>query len=227
LAMLKVVENWELMCAVMDAEVPEWRDPPRDSSSPRLYRFMQQLWAEVDAHLATLPEDERTGPVQGRDLQDYMAAVERRGSQRQLKAQVKSLMEMPVVESKLNGRAAFALLQEARAVIERMTAPDAEGGSNDLAEAANDALKMFADPRCHKPPRGKADESAVRHTLQKAMDFLWRESRVDAQGGSNDYAEGVYEDFARLSRLMSKATEQALQPATPTAASSPTRKAQP
>lgn len=227
LAMLKVVENWDLMCAVMDAELPEWRDPPRDSSSPRLYRFMQQLWTEVDAHLATLPENERTGPVQGRDLQDYMAAVKRRGNQNQLKARVKSLMEMPVVDARLNGRAAFALLQEARAVIERMAAPDAKGGSNDRAEVARDALEMFSDPRFLRPPRSKTDESAVKHGLQKAMDFLWRESRGDAQGGANDYTEAVDEDFTHLSRQMSKAAEQAPHSSTHPAASSPTRKAKP
>lgn len=227
LAMLKVVENWELMCALMDAELPKWRNPPRESRLPRLRQFMMGLWADVDARLATLPESERNGPPQGRDLQDYMAAMERRSGKSDLKAQVKSLMEMPFVEDKLNGRAAFALLQEARTVIERMAAPDGEGGTNDHSEGAHDVLKMFSDPRCQKPPRSKTDESAVKHGLQKAMTFLWHESRGDSQGGSNDYAEAVYEDFARLSRLMNKATKQAIQPASHPAASPSARKSKP
>lgn len=41
----RLVENWQELCNIMDAEVPEWRNPYINANAPKTYAFMKAVLA--------------------------------------------------------------------------------------------------------------------------------------------------------------------------------------
>jgi hypothetical protein len=187
-ALLKTIEHWDVLCGVMDAEVGDWKNP-WGKSAPRLYDAMQLLvWREAADFVADLPQDIR-GMETGVDRLDFLVGRSRLdASPTHIQSQVAELMAMPVVESAMTGRTAFALLNEARKVVQ--TVIDAGGP---VAERAAKVLKERAFVAA--PPRGARQDADARRALHACLYLLWNEGRDKKSGAA---ARTGYESMRRM-----------------------------
>lgn len=211
-ALLKTVEHWDVLCGVMDAEVGDWKNT-KGKSAPRLYKAMQLLvWREADESVAALPQDNRS-TVTGVDRLDFLVGRSRLNvSPAYAQSKVVELMAMPVVENEMTGRTAFALLGEARKVVQSVV--DAGGPVGErAAKVLNEHAYVAA------PPRSALQDADARSALHACHYLLWDEGRDKKTGAA------LKAGYESLRRMFDAALTKSLAPAP--AASRPTNRARP
>ena len=209
---LSIVNNWDALCGLMDSETPEWRNPPPGTQSPKLYRVMHEMADdEVRAKRNSLSEDDFV-TITGADEVDILRGQFRDPTKSSLdaitsKQQMRHFIAFPVVDSKIGGEAAAALLKHCVVYIGQITANIKSGPANVAASnRAGIMLESFAGLDNVPAPKSERSASQIRSHLERAMIFLWKESHHEFD---SDQAKTTRKMFAMMSGQLALAAKEA------------------
>ncbi|MFK4705742.1 hypothetical protein ABIC83_002581 [Roseateles asaccharophilus] len=218
---LSVVKNWDALCAVMDADSPNWRDS-KSAPSRKLYEVLHLLNDQAVAKLTSKPDSNAT-EITGHDEVDV-----RRGRFLDnelasggvdtivLRKTVAHFLNVPVTERDLPGRAALHLVRACIDGIEKLKV----AGSDAATKARiNKLLETYKGLKDVQAPRGDKASTSVRSYLKGAMTFLWSETHFNR---STPESAAARELFDMMNRKIRAAASQAAD-APLTSASSPRR----
>lgn len=169
-AILKTIEHWDVLCAVMDAEVPDYRHP-EGRSAPKTYAAMKALvWDATAAAFDGVPVNIQALQF-GQDKLDPSEVVRRTHSPEAFQSLVASLLACPVADKSMPGRVAFELLERARISLRafdhaRETLPTRVG------EMVHNSLTTHS--HVIALPSGKKQDDETRAALHNAMMTMWR-----------------------------------------------------
>lgn len=180
-ALLSVVENWDVLCGVMDRDTPDWADPSSTCWSDRLNRSLQMLRADGEAKDYELNGNVANAATFGQDKIDTITSLRRINftDPAETAAKVQYLMDQPVIDRSMPGNVAFDLHAKARSLVDCMV----EFGDRGVAARARAALSSHNYSGAFhgvKAPKnfGPVALRSVQRDLFQVMDVLWKEGHV-------------------------------------------------
>lgn len=212
IALMLTVQNWDVLCGVMDAELNAHR-----SGKPvahRLYDAMQLLvWNEAESRLRDIPTDIKRGE-HGTDRL-VQRSPNQLPSANYISGRIGVLLAMPDSDTDLPGREAAALLVEANVALKHLVTV---GG--DVGEKAAKVLEERAYVAA--VPRNQKQEDETRRALHAALMLLWREGLFEPRGSA--LAASAYKELsAKFDAAVEKARTAMSQPAAPALPAAPRR----
>lgn len=220
---LAVVKHWDALCAIMDADWPDWRES-KGLPSRKLYEVIHILADQAVSKLTSKPDSNAT-EITGHDEVDvrrgsFVAAELASGGVDaiMLRKTVAHYLAVPVTEQDLPGRAALHLVRACVEGIEKLKIAGADSGTKTRINKFVESYKGLKDVPA---PRGDKASTSIRHYLKSAMTFLWNETHFSR---STPESAAARELFDMMNRKIRAATAQAAE-STLLTASSPRRRA--